>query len=245
MKRYLIVNADDFGQSHGINQGIITAYEQGIVTSASLMVRWPAAAEAAAYSQRHPDLSLGLHVDCGEYAFRDGQWVSVYDIVPMHDPSAVAEEVSRQLDTFRGLMGGKNPTHIDSHQHRHLREPLRTLLVEMARTLDVPLRHCASHIRYCGDFYGQTAEGAPLPDILSVQGLTNILAQLQPGVTELACHPGVAYDLDTIYCHERTEEMRVLCDARVRDSLASLNITLCSFQTLARAMREAPDTKEK
>jgi predicted glycoside hydrolase/deacetylase ChbG (UPF0249 family) len=245
MKRYLIVNADDFGQSHGINQGIITAYEQGIVTSASLMVRWPAAAEAAAYSQRHPDLSLGLHVDCGEYAFRDGQWVSVYDVVPMYDPSAVAEEVSRQLDTFRGLMGGKNPTHIDSHQHRHLREPLRTLLVEMARTLDVPLRHCAPHIRHCGDFYGQTAEGAPLPDILSVQGLTNILAQLQPGCTELACHPGEAYDLDTMYRHERTEEMRMLCDARVRDSLASLNITLCSFQTLARAMREAPDTKEK
>ena len=245
MKRYLIVNADDFGQSHGINQGIITAYEQGIVTSASLMVRWPAAAEAAAYSQRHPDLSLGLHVDCGEYAFRDGQWVSVYDVVPMHDPSAVAEEVSRQLDTFRGLMGGKNPTHIDSHQHRHLREPLRTLLVEMAHTLDVPLRHCTSHVRYCGDFYGQTAEGTPLPDILSVHGLTNILAQLQPGFTELACHPGAAYDLDTIYCHERTQEMRALCDARVRGVLATLDITLCSFQILAPPRREAPDNKEK
>ena len=42
MKRCLIVNADDFGQSTGVNQGIITAYEQGIVTSASLLVRWPA-----------------------------------------------------------------------------------------------------------------------------------------------------------------------------------------------------------
>jgi predicted glycoside hydrolase/deacetylase ChbG (UPF0249 family) len=245
MQRYLIVNADDFGQSHGINQGIITAYEQGIVTSASLMVRWPAAAAAAAYSQRHPHLSLGLHVDCGEYAFRDGQWVLVYEVVPMHDPAAVAEEVSRQLETFRGLMGGKNPTHIDSHQHRHLQEPLRTLLVEMACTLDVPLRHGASHIRYCGDFYGQTAEGTPLPDILSVQGLTNILTQLQPGFTELACHPGQAYDLDTMYCHERTQEMRVLCDARVRDALAALDITLCSFQTLAQAMRAAPHKKEK
>jgi predicted glycoside hydrolase/deacetylase ChbG (UPF0249 family) len=245
MKRYLIVNADDFGQSYGINQGIITAYEQGIVTSASLMVRWPAAAEAAAYSHRHPDLSLGLHVDCGEYAFRDGQWVSVYEVVPMHDPSAVAEEVSRQLTTFRCLMGGKNPTHIDSHQHRHLREPLRSLLVEMARMLDVPLRHCTSHTRYCGDFYGQTAEGTPLPDILSVQGLTNILAQLQPGFTELACHPGAAYDLDTMYCHERAQEMRVLCDARVRGVLATLDITLCSFQILALPRREAPDNKEK
>jgi predicted glycoside hydrolase/deacetylase ChbG (UPF0249 family) len=245
MKRYLIVNADDFGQSHGINQGIITAYERGIVTSASLMVRWPAAAEAAAYSQRHPNLSLGLHVDCGEYAFRNGQWVSVYDVVPMHDVSAVAEEVSRQLDTFRCLMGGRNPTHIDSHQHRHLQEPLRTLLGEIARTLGVPLRHCAPHIRYCGDFYGQTAEGTPLPGILSVQGLTNILAQLQTGFTELACHPGEAYDLDTMYGHERTEEMRVLCDARVQGALTTLDITLCSFQTLVRPIQEAPDNKEQ
>ena len=84
------------------------AYEQGIVTSASLMVRWPAAAEAAAYSRRHPDLSLGLHVDCGEYAFRDGQWVPVYEVVPMHDTAAVAEEVSRQLATFRRLVGGRS-----------------------------------------------------------------------------------------------------------------------------------------
>src|SRR5437879_4472175 len=45
--RYLIVNADDFGRSPGVNRGIMSAYEHGIVTSASLMVRWPAAAEAA------------------------------------------------------------------------------------------------------------------------------------------------------------------------------------------------------
>jgi len=40
--RFLIVNADDFGQSPGINRGIIKAHADGIVTSVSLMVRWPA-----------------------------------------------------------------------------------------------------------------------------------------------------------------------------------------------------------
>ncbi len=45
-RRFLIVNADDFGQSPGINHGIIKAFEKGIVTSASLMVRFPAAIEA-------------------------------------------------------------------------------------------------------------------------------------------------------------------------------------------------------
>lgn len=232
MKRYVIVNADDFGQSHGINQGVITAFEQGIVTSASLMVRWPAAAEAAAYSQHHPDLSLGLHVDCGEYAFQDGQWMLVYDVIPMHDRRAVAEEVSKQLATFCRLVG-KQPTHIDSHQHRHIQEPLRTLLSDMAGALGVPLRHCASHVRYCGDFYGQTAEGHPLPEVLSVQGLTNILARLQPGFTELGCHPGAVCDLDTMYCSERIQELHVLCDRRLREALARLDIELGSFHTLA------------
>lgn len=47
-ERHLVVNADDFGLSPGVNRGVIEAHEAGIVTSASLMVRWPGAAEAAA-----------------------------------------------------------------------------------------------------------------------------------------------------------------------------------------------------
>src|SRR5215510_12014768 len=113
-KRYLIVNADDFGQSHCVNSGIIAAYERGIVTSTSLMVRWPAAVEAAAYSRQHPNLSLGLHVDLGEWAYRGDHWELLYEVVPFNDTTTVAEEVSRQLTTFRRLVG-KDPTHIDSH----------------------------------------------------------------------------------------------------------------------------------
>ena len=54
-KTYPIVNADDFGRSPGVNWGIIEAHGGGIVTSASLMVRWrPAAAKVAAYAMRTP-----------------------------------------------------------------------------------------------------------------------------------------------------------------------------------------------
>jgi predicted glycoside hydrolase/deacetylase ChbG (UPF0249 family) len=52
--RQLIVNADDFGQSAGVNRGVIEAHENGIVTSASLMVRWPDAADAARYARPAP-----------------------------------------------------------------------------------------------------------------------------------------------------------------------------------------------
>jgi predicted glycoside hydrolase/deacetylase ChbG (UPF0249 family) len=230
-KRYLIVNADDFGQSHCVNSGIIAAYERGIVTSTSLMVRWPAAAEAAAYSRQHPNLSLGLHVDLGEWAYRGDDWVSLYQVVPIHDSTAVEDEVARQLTTFRRLVG-KDPTHIDSHQHVHLHEPLRTVLTAVARELTVPLRHCSADICYRGDFYGQTAHGAPFPDAISVDGLIKILGTLPPGCTELGCHPGVGNDLDTMYCSERVEEVKVLCDPRVRSSIAAMGIELCSFLNL-------------
>src|SRR6266566_7386787 len=128
-ERYLIVNADDFGQSPGVNRGIITGHEQGIVTSASLMVRWAAAAEAAAYGRTHPALSVGLHVDLGEWVYRDETWVALYEVVPLADRAAVTEEVSRQLAAFRRLMG-REPTHIDSHQHVHRDEPVHSVVVE-------------------------------------------------------------------------------------------------------------------
>ena len=230
-KRYLIVNADDFGQSRSVNWGIIEAHEHGIVTSASLMVRWPAAAEAVVYSRQHPNLSLGLHVDLGEWAYRGGDWVLLYQVVPFNDIAAVADEVARQLAMFRRLVG-KEPTHIDSHQHVHLREPLRTVLTATARDLTVPLRHCNAEICYRGDFYGQTANGAPFPDAISVDGLIKILGTLPPGCTELGCHPGVGNDLDTMYCSERVEEVKALCDPRVRTSLVAMGIELCSFQNL-------------
>src|SRR5437763_1168331 len=121
-ERCLIVNADDFGQSPGTNQGIMETFERGIVTSASMMVRWPAAAAAAAFSRRHPEFSIGLHVDLGEWTYHDEAWSSVYEVVPLNDPGAVADEVARQLATFRHLMG-REPTHIDSHQHVHREEP--------------------------------------------------------------------------------------------------------------------------
>ena len=47
--RFLIVNADDFGRSPGVNRGVLLAHERGIVTSASLMVRWPSAIMVAAW----------------------------------------------------------------------------------------------------------------------------------------------------------------------------------------------------
>jgi predicted glycoside hydrolase/deacetylase ChbG (UPF0249 family) len=227
-QKYLIVNADDFGQSPGINRGIIHAHEQGIVTSASLMVRWPAVEEAAVYARRTSGFSLGIHLDLGEWVCRDWNWTLAYQVVPLDDAEAIREEISRQLALFRKLLD-RNPSHIDSHQHVHLREPLGPIVMDLAETLGVPLRGCSPMVTYCGRFYGQTAEGLPYPEGITVDALTNIIAELPPGITELGCHPGDARDLDTTYRNERAEELRVLCDSRIRSALTEANVLLCSF----------------
>jgi predicted glycoside hydrolase/deacetylase ChbG (UPF0249 family) len=227
-RRLLIVNADDFGQSRGINRGIIEAHRHGIVTSASLMVRWPAAVEAAAYARVHSDLSVGLHLDLGEWIFRGDRWEAVYEVVPLSDRKKVADEVSRQFDLFRQIVG-RDPTHVDSHQHVHLKRPVRRIVTGHAGELGVPVRHCSSEVRYCPRFYGQTAEGAAHPEGICVARLAEILAELPAGWTELGCHPGDATDLDTMYRAERGQEVTSLCDPGIREALHARNIELRSF----------------
>src|SRR5688572_12904896 len=129
--RYLIVNAEDFGRTAGVNRGVIQAHRDGIVTSASLMVRWPAAVEAAEYARTHSTLSVGLHVDLWEWSYRDNTWLKTYEVVSPDDRDAVVREVSAQLATFRALLG-RNPTHIDSHSGA-CRDPLvESVLLDLA-----------------------------------------------------------------------------------------------------------------
>lgn len=226
--RYLIVNADDFGQSAGINRGIIEAYEHGVVTSASLMVRWPGVNDAAAYARAHPDLSVGLHLDFGEWFFRNGEWQQLYHVVDQSDEAAILNEIRAQLAAFRSLLR-RDPTHIDSHQHQHLQEPARAMAARVASDLGCPLRSCNSEIEYVGGFYGQTAEGITLPDVISVEALIKIIAELTGPISELGCHPGYAVELDTMYRAEREREVKVLCDPVVRESIENLGIQLVSF----------------
>src|SRR5208283_4089174 len=68
--RRLIVNADDFGRSASINQAVIRAHREGILTTASLMVNEPACEEAVALARENPTLGVGLHLTllCGHSA---------------------------------------------------------------------------------------------------------------------------------------------------------------------------------
>ena len=231
MSRAVIVNADDFGQSDGINRGIVEAHERGIVTSASLMVRWPAAPAAAAYARGQPRLSVGLHVDLGESIYRAGEWIALYERVDRQDARAVEAEIRAQLALCRELLR-RDPTHLDSHQHVHTEEPARSILDGIARELDVPLRHRSARLRHDGRFYGQTRTGDPLTAGITPAHLVEMLGSLPDGVTEVACHPGFADDLVTMYHAEREVELETLCDPAVRRAICDEGIALIGFADL-------------
>jgi predicted glycoside hydrolase/deacetylase ChbG (UPF0249 family) len=226
--RELIVNADDFGMSASVNRGIIIALEQGVATSASLMVRREAAPDAAAYARRHGSVSVGLHVDLGEWILRASQWEPLYIVVPLNDSAAVAHEVARQLDIFRDIMGD-TPTHLDSHQHVHRKDPVRSIMIEMAGALGVPLRHFTKAIRYCGRFYGQRKSGEIDDDAIGVPRLIKIVRELDSGVTELCCHPGDEIQPGEQYGASRPKELATLCSAQVRTALTEEAVRLRSF----------------
>lgn len=229
--RRLVVNADDFGLSPGVNRGIVTAFEQGILTSTSLMVRWPAAKEAARYARTQPSLGVGLHIDLGEWTHRNGEWRVLYEVIRPGDAADAEGEINRQLDTFQSLMGG-NPTHLDSHQHVHRDEPVRQVACRLAVRLGVPLREITPGIAYDGSFYGQNEEGFPYPEGVTADRLIAMIRSLPPGVTEFGCHPGFDDGLDTMYRSEREQEVEALCDPAVRAAIDEEGIELITFADL-------------
>ena len=227
----LIVNADDYGLSPGTNAGIARAHREGIVTSASLMVRWPSARAAATEARSLPDLAVGLHVDLGEWTFEEGSWHELYRVVDAADEQAVRIEVRRQLEAFRDLLG-RDPTHLDSHQHVHRENPAHTVVTTLGQRLGCPVRHASREIRYAGDFYGQGTQGEPYPEAVSVAALVALLKRLGDGTVELCCHPAAAADMDGMYRHERQVELATLCDPEVRDAVVVAGIDLLSFRDL-------------
>lgn len=233
MSRRMIVNADDFGSSAGVNRGIIEAHRRGIVTSASLMVRCPDAREAAALAAADPALAVGLHVDLGEWHYADGAWPARYEVVDLTDADAIAHEVERQLDRFVGLIG-RPPTHVDSHQHVHNDPVVRPIVARLGRRLGVPVRGM-SPVAYCGSFYGQDGRGFPVPDAITLEALVAIIAALPEGVTEVACHAGYGEGLDTTYRDERAVELVALCDPRARAALELHRVELVSFADVTEA----------
>lgn len=224
--RNLVVNADDLGLSTAVNEGIFAAHAEGIVTSASLMVRQGAAPAAAERASEFPELAIGLHIDLGEWNYEEGEWTLAYSHCDGDDPEAVEAECRAQIERFRALLG-RAPTHLDSHQHVHESEPARRVAEALAAELGVPLRNRA--IRYEGGFYGQSGKGEPFPEGITPEALMKLIRALPSGWTEIGCHPAAGPVPTSSYDAERQIELETLRDPRVKNLLNVMHINLCSF----------------
>ncbi len=111
---------------------------------------------------------------------------------------------------------------MDSHQHVHRSEPVRSAMGVLAKRLRIPLRH-HGRVRYCGAFYGAGAIGPA--------ALVSIIDGLPEGATELGCHPAAAVHPRWDYAHERRTELASLCDPSVRVAIERAAVQLCSFLT--------------
>lgn len=214
--RYLIVNADDFGLSGGVNQGILDAHRHGIVTSTSLMVLAPAAAQAGRAARENPDLSVGLHfVEAEE--------------VELDDAAQAQAAFAAQLERFRELVG-RDPTHVDSHHHVHTTQERMTIFRELVRPLGVPLRG-SGEVAYIGGFWAQWEPGVTdLQHVSRPHLMWLIEAEVGPGFTELACHPArVTGDFRSSYLNERQAELDTLTQPGLRDEVRSRGVSLVSY----------------
>jgi predicted glycoside hydrolase/deacetylase ChbG (UPF0249 family) len=217
----LIVNADDLGASHGINRAIYDCYHEGIVTSASLMVDMPAASEAVELSNSCSNISIGLHTvltseDCSL-------------TISTSEPIKIRAEITRQIERFEHLLGYL-PSHIDAH-HNIYREPeLTPIFIEIANQYSIPLREHSS-IRYFSSFYGQWEGGVTHLEWISTENLVRMLeGEIDDGLTELSCHPGYVGDgFKSSYLMEREFEVKTLCDSKLPEILASLEIQLINY----------------
>lgn len=222
--RYLIVNADDFGQTAGISRGIVDCHRNGIVTSTSLMVTGTALNEAVAMSRDNPSLAIGLHFDV---------WGEDEREFDTHNLPATHDELRRQLDCFVDVMG-RLPTHIDSHRHAHREPHLFEHFKQWTAHLGVPLR-ADGRVRFVGGFYGQWEWKVTNLHYISVEFLQEMLRnETPPGLTEFSCHPGyITTDYHGVYSGEREVEITALTDPRVVDTIAREGIRLISYADAA------------
>lgn len=227
-RKYVIFNADDLGYSHGINRGIFESHERGVVTSATMIVNAPASAEGARLAREHPELAVGLHVNFTNEA---------QSLIDLDDEAACREELRAQYRRFADLMG-RQPTHLDSHQHVH-RHPMRQRLFdELADAEGLPLRD-RPPVVFKGGFYGQWEYGVSDPEKVSLGALERILhEELTEGIYEFCCHPGY-FDpaLEAVYHRDRELELATLTDPGLPAFLEREGIRLISYADLPGAVR--------
>lgn len=247
MSRRLIVNADDWGLTRGVSEGILAAHRHGIVTSTTVLVT--AALDRTLVARLlDSGLGVGLHVNLtlgrpltrgASLVDADGRFIRDARRAAARVTVADARrEIEAQVDTFERVFRCP-PTHLDTHHHVGLHAPVREIVLDVACALGAPVRSQdaaarararAAGLRTPDHFFGESGPGA----YWSPSTTLAMLRALPDGVSEFMTHPGW-FDADLAYSRygrQRQTEMVGLGTPAARAAAAALGITLCSFADL-------------
>jgi len=148
----LIVNADDLGLTPGVNRGVLRAFQDGIVTSASLLVTGSAFDDAVALARQKPELDVGLHLtlveeqailgrevlptlvdESGRLPRTSGEFLR-RALLARISWDEVESEIAAQIARFQNT--GLRLSHLDSHQHLHMFPPVFQIVRRLTRGMD-------------------------------------------------------------------------------------------------------------
>jgi len=255
----LIVNADDFGFTTDVNQGIVQAHREGILTATTLMANGPAFRDAVRLAREIPTLDVGCHlVLVGDPPFPP----TVVQLVPavMFGRIRVYEELKAQVQRIRDA--GITPTHLDTHKHTHLLPQVLDAVTRIAEEFKIPW------VRKPFDFSSQPGGVGWKNRLMRLRGggfrrafarrgcrstdwfagfrmtgdydaatLAALIRALPEGSTEFMCHPGVCgADLrsaPTRLKESREAELRALISPEVRTAIQEAGVELASYRDLA------------
>jgi predicted glycoside hydrolase/deacetylase ChbG (UPF0249 family) len=245
--KFLITNADDFGFTRDVNEGIVHAHRHGILTATTLMATGPAFEHAVELARDNPDLDVGAHlVLVGSNGFPPT--VPRLMAAVAQGRIQIYDELSRQVT--RILDAGIQPTHLDTHKHTHLLPPVLDAVARLAAELRIPWVRKPLHVpipfvnpwlhrkltrrgaRTTGYFAGFKMTGR-----FDAAGLAALIRDLPEGVTEFMCHPGFCTPelqaANTRLKECRRRELDALTSPEARTAIQESQVTLARYRDLS------------
>lgn len=247
----LIVNADDFGHSKGVNLGIAEAFNNGVVRSTTIMAGMPGFDHAVALAKENPGLHIGAHLTLTAGRSVGGVYKTITDeqgnFLHLTELTKRAEhneidlhevELEYEAQIQKILAAGIKITHFDSHHHTHNLQGIITVFLKMAKKYGVNVRIQNKELLqgdYSGikttDYFVHTfyAENTTIPYI------KELLQTYTEGSLEVMCHPAyLDYTLKNTssYNENRTVELHVLTSDELKEYIAEKGISLSSFADL-------------
>jgi predicted glycoside hydrolase/deacetylase ChbG (UPF0249 family) len=139
-RKQLIVNADDFGFTPDVNQGIVESHRRGILTATTLMANGAAFDDAVRLARETPSLDIGCHL-----VLIGGRSLLTGRTYPLTVPRLLAALARREIRAYEELKAqvwhilgaGIKPTHLDTHKHTHLAPPVLEAVARIAEEFGI------------------------------------------------------------------------------------------------------------